>query len=193
MDAIDLLDRLCAASSMAAVAAGTGIPRTTLRRARAARRLPAGREKSIGSRLSEFALRSGIGAGTAPAATGPAASPAAPAPPGSGLSPGMLAKAAEADVVRKVAEARSAQLRVQAEARRQLLLDGALIPSERFVGVVADVGGELRRMVDRMRRKVETVAVLAGGMVEEEWLATAPRIDAILHRVEPAGPSIVEG
>ena len=138
-------------------------------------------------------MRSGIGAGAAPAATGPAASPAAPAPPGSGLSPGLVAKAAEADVVRKVAEARSAQLRVQAEARRQLLLDGALIPSERFVGVVADVGGELRRMVDRMRRRVETVAVLAGELVEDEWLATAPRLDALLHRIEPGGPHLEGG
>ena len=175
MDAIALLDRLCAASSMAAVAAGTGIPRTTLRRARAARCLPAGREQAIGSRLAAYALRSGIGTGAAPAASGPAASPAAPSPSGSCLSPALVAKGAEADLMLKLANARGARLRVQAEARRQLLLDGALIPSERFVGVVADVRGELRRMVDRMRRRVETVAVLAGELVEDEWLATAPR------------------
>ena len=176
MDGYALLESLCGTHSAKRLAAETGIPRTTLRRLRTAGRLPhdPARAADLTAKLRAFAVRAGLVADPAP-------SPA-PAPP---RSP-MAAKLAEAEAVRKLAEARGAQLRVQGEARRQLREDRALIPTSEFMGVAVAVANELRRMTDRQRRRVEAYAPAAGAAVEEEWLATAPRIEALLRRIEPA-------
>lgn len=117
-----------------------------------------------------------------PRRSAPASVPAAP----------RRGSVAEAVDLKAVAEARLKQLQVQAEARKQLKEDGALIPAALLSGMAADLAGELRRMVDRMRRRVETLSVQAGGMVEDEWMATAPRLNALLHRVEPGSRGVEE-
>lgn len=173
-----LLERLCVATSVNRVAAETGIPRTTLRRVRATGRLPSrpeGRAADITARLRAFAARSGL----APAEAGTQPGPPAPA--------SMVAKVEEAKALQTVADARAAQLRVSAEARRQLKEDRVLIPTSEFVGIAVSVATELRQMADRQRRRVEAIAPAAGAAVEEEWLATAPRIERLLRRIEPAG------
>ena len=185
MDGFTLLETLCGAFSVKRIAAEAGIPRTSLRRLLTAGRLPAdaARAADLTAKLEAFAARAGVH----PAASAPELLPApAVAPPGSPMMSRAPSSLQEAEEIRKLADARWAQLRVQAEARRQLLEDGALIPVTEFVGVVANVAGELRRMVDRQRRRVEAIAPTAGAAVEEEWLATAPRIVALLRRIEPA-------
>lgn len=187
MDGYALLESLCGAHSVKRVAAETGIPRTTLRRLRTAGCLPAdaARAADLTAKLQAFAARAGLLNAPSP---GPAAPAAIPAPASAVPLPSSMAeRLQEAEAVRKIADARGAQLRTQAEARRQLIEDGALIPTDVFVGVATDVAGELRRMVDRQRRRVEAIAPTAGAAVEEEWLATAPRIEALLRRIEPAG------
>lgn len=176
---IGLLERLCAASSVKRVADETGIPRTTLRRIRATGSLPSrppGSAADVTARLRAFAARSGLApeAGAAPGQ--PPAQPSA-----------LAAKVEEAKSAQIIADARAAQLRVSAEAKRQLKENRALIPTSEFIGVAVSVATELRAMVDRQRRRVETFAPAAGAAVEEEWLATAPRIERLLRRIEPAG------
>ena len=51
----------------------------------------------------------------------------------------MAKRLAEAEAVRKVADALAAQLKVQAEARRQLREDRALIPVSEFIGMAVAV------------------------------------------------------
>lgn len=115
-----------------------------------------------------------------------AAASASPAAPSGGSS--MKARVQKAEEVRKVADARLAQLRVADEARRQMLADKKLIPVDVFEGMALGVANELRRMTDRQRRRVEAIAPMAGEAVEEEWLATAPRIVALLRCVDPGEP-----
>lgn len=180
MDAKALLDRLLAVATDRQIAAETGIARGTLRRLKGG--ATPRREADVLAVLRGCAERRGVALEPAPAVGRPAGHPP-PAPLHSGPTASRLV---EADAVRKLADARLTQLRVQAEARRQLVLDRTLIPVTDFLGVTSDVASELRRMVDRMRRKVEAVAPEAGVAVEEEWMATAPRIEALLLRVEPA-------
>ena len=189
MDGYALLEHLCGVHSAKRIAAETGIPRTTLRRIRTVGRLPSragdeARSADLTARLRAFAVRSGLldgGGAPVPAS----ASPAPPPPSAPSQDTPMARRLAEADAVRRVADARAAQLKGQAEARRQLREDRVLIPTSEFIGVSVSVADELRKMVDRQRRRVETFAPAAGEAVEEEWLAAAPRIESLLRRIEP--------
>lgn len=181
MDAATILERLLVSTTEVDVAAATGISRGKLRRIRGGAKTR--HEADVIAVLRACAGRRGVSLEPASPAAGrpPGTPPPAPAPAGP-----TAAKLAEADAVKRVAEARLLQLRVQDEARRQLLADRALIPTSEFHGVTNDIATELRRMADRMRRRVETVDPTAGGMIEEEWMATAPRIEKLLLRIDPA-------
>ena len=114
------------------------------------------------------------------------AAPAAAVPAQTPAQESRAERLAEAAAVRQMGEARMIQLKVNAEAERQAVARRDLIPADVFLGMTADVGGEQRRMVDRMKRRVDADPEHAAEHIEEEWIATAPTIHAMLRRCEPS-------
>ena len=91
---------------------------------------------------------------------------------------------AEAEIV--IANAELERLKLQEEVRMRAIEAGQLIPAAVFSEMSADLGGYLRRMVDRKIREVRGNPARASDLVERVFQEALPEMFEIMSRVEPS-------